>query len=76
MVLTGRYVVSIGYGLTSEEVQEDDTMGRLSLLLWWKAGGRCGSHEVCVVGISTSLLHFVLFGVEFETSKTLPSKYC
>ena len=62
-MLTGRHVVSIGGGLTSEEVQADDVMGRLSLLQWWKVGGRCRSHDVCVVGIATSLLRFVLVGV-------------
>ena len=59
-----------------EEVQADDAMRRFSLFLWWKAGGRFRSHDACVVGIATSLLRFVLVGVDVETLKTLPSKYC
>ena len=35
------------------------------------AGGKCTSHDVCVVGIAMSLLCFVLVGIEVETSKTL-----
>ena len=75
MVLVGRHVASIGGDLMSEEVQVDDEMGRFSLLKWWKAGGRSRSHNVCVVGIATSLLCFVLVGIEVETWKTIPSKY-
>ena len=77
MVLTGsQHASNIGGSLTSEEVQADGVMGRFSLFPWWKAGGRCKNHEVCVVGIATSLLHFVLIGIELETPKTPPSKYC
>ena len=75
-MLTGRHAESIGGGLTLEDVQADEAMGRFSILPWLKAGGRCRSHEVCVVGIATSLLRFVLVNVEVETSKTLPFKYC
>ena len=76
MVLTGKDKAGIWGGLKSEEFQADDAMRRFSLLPWWKAGGRCRSHDVGVVGTAKSLLHFVLVGVEVETSKTLPSKYC
>ena len=76
MVLTGRHAVSIGGGITLGEVQVDGVMGIFSLLPWWKAGGRYRSHDMCVVGIATSLLHFVLVGVEVGPSKILPSKYC
>ena len=55
MVLIGRHAMSIGGGLTLEEVQANDVMGRFSLLPLWKAGRRCRSHDVCVVGIATSL---------------------
>ena len=76
MALSGRHAESIGGGLTPEEIQADDAMRRFSLLPWWKAGGRCRSHDVGVVGTAKSLLHFVLVVVEVETSKTLPLEYC
>ena len=65
--LTGRHTASIGGGLTLEEVQADGIMR-------WRDSHFCRVRRQEKGVEVTRCVSFV--GVEVETSKTLPSKYC